>query len=194
LLAGTIVASTHLPLRLWFRAIYHLTQTKQGISSIELGHRLEVTQTTAWKVKHKLKQVMLERDATKRLTGRVEIDDVYLGGEQCRRQAGSRGSWQDTVRRRGRDDRRGQAGSTEVTSGHQLLCIGDFRLRQAKPRPDLLCRDGLQCFGSVADARCYLAEFEYRFNRRYDLAAMIPRLIWAAVRITPNALSAPEIG
>jgi hypothetical protein len=41
-----------------------------------------VTQTTAWKIKHKLKQVMLERDATKRLTGRFEIDDAYLGGER----------------------------------------------------------------------------------------------------------------
>jgi hypothetical protein len=39
-IAGTIFASTHLLLRLWFRAIYHLTQTKQGISSIELGRRL----------------------------------------------------------------------------------------------------------------------------------------------------------
>jgi hypothetical protein len=78
--AWTIFASTHLPpLRLWFRAIYHLTQTKQGISSIELGRRLGVTQTTAWKIKHKLKQVMLERDARKRLTGRIEIDDAYLG-------------------------------------------------------------------------------------------------------------------
>ena len=55
-IAGTIFASTHLPLRLWFRAIYHLTQTKQGISSIELGRRLGVTQTTAWKIKHKLKR------------------------------------------------------------------------------------------------------------------------------------------
>ena len=35
------------------------TQTKQGISSIELGRRLGMTQTTAWKIKHKLKQVML---------------------------------------------------------------------------------------------------------------------------------------
>ena len=58
-IAGTIFASTHLPLRLWFRAIYHLTQTKQGISSIELGRRLGVTQTTAWKIKHKLKQSCL---------------------------------------------------------------------------------------------------------------------------------------
>jgi hypothetical protein len=31
----------------------------------------------------------------------------------------------------------------------------------------------------------YLAEFEHRLNRRYDLAAMIPRLCWAGVRTTP---------
>jgi len=81
-IAGTIFASTKLTLRTWFRAIYHLTQSKQGISSIELGRRLGVTQTTAWTVKHKLKQVMMERNATKPLTGRVEIDDAYLGGER----------------------------------------------------------------------------------------------------------------
>ena len=68
--------------------IYHLTQTKQGISSIELGRRLGVTRTTAWKIKHKLKQVMLELDARKRLAGRIEIDDAYLGGE---RRGGKRG-------------------------------------------------------------------------------------------------------
>ena len=31
----------------------------------------------------------------------------------------------------------------------------------------------------------YLAQFQYRFNRRYDLPAMIPRLGWAAVRTPP---------
>src|SRR4051794_41793051 len=68
--------------------MYHLTQSKGGISSIELGRRLGVTQTTAWKIKHKLMQAMMERDATKRLTGRIEIDDAYLGGE---RNGGKRG-------------------------------------------------------------------------------------------------------
>ena len=87
-IAGTIFASTKLALCLWFRALYHLTQSKQGISSIELGRRLGVTQTTAWKMKHKLKQVMLERDAGKPLTGRIELDDAYLGGE---RTGGKRG-------------------------------------------------------------------------------------------------------
>src|SRR5208283_5837633 len=64
-IAGTIFAATKLPLRTWFRAIYHMTQTKQGISSIELGRRLGVRQSTAWTVKHKLNQVTLERDASR---------------------------------------------------------------------------------------------------------------------------------
>jgi len=42
LIAGTIFVLSKLPLRTWFRAIYHLTQTKQGISSIELSRRLGV--------------------------------------------------------------------------------------------------------------------------------------------------------
>src|SRR4051812_36629484 len=59
-----------------------------GHLHIELGRRLGVTQTTAWKIKHKLTQVMMERDAAKQLSGRVEIDDAYLGGE---RSGGKRG-------------------------------------------------------------------------------------------------------
>ena len=42
----------------------------------------------------------------------------------------------------------------------------------------------------------YLAEFEYRFNRRYDLAAMLPRLTWAALRTPPmpyRLLKLPEV-
>src|SRR6516164_6697910 len=46
LIAGTIFAATKVPLGTWFRAMYHLTQSKGGISSIELGRRLGVTQTT----------------------------------------------------------------------------------------------------------------------------------------------------
>lgn len=81
-IAGTIFASTHLPLRPRLRAMYHRTQGKQGSSSIELGRRLGVTQATAWKFEHKLAQLMMERDASKQLGGRAELDDAYLGGER----------------------------------------------------------------------------------------------------------------
>jgi hypothetical protein len=76
--------------------MYHLTQSKQGISSIELGRRLGVRQTTAWTIKHKLAQVMMQRDANKRLSGRVELDDAYLGGE---RSGGKRGRGAQVRRR-----------------------------------------------------------------------------------------------
>jgi transposase-like protein len=82
LIAGTIFHSTKLSLKTWFRAIYHITQSKGGISSLELARRLGVTQNTAWKISHKLMQVMHEREAKKPLTGRVEMDDAYLGGKR----------------------------------------------------------------------------------------------------------------
>ena len=65
------------------RDLYQCTRCRR-----QLGRRLGVTQTTAWKIKHKLTQVMLERDASKRLAGRIEIDDACLGGE---RHGGKRG-------------------------------------------------------------------------------------------------------
>jgi hypothetical protein len=75
-------------MKTWFRAIYHFTQTKGGISSMELSRRLGVCQNTAWKIAHKLMEVMKEREAEKPLSGRVEMDDAYIGGK---RQGGKRG-------------------------------------------------------------------------------------------------------
>ncbi len=43
LTAGTLFHATKLGLTTWFQAIYHMTQSKKGISSIELGRRLGVT-------------------------------------------------------------------------------------------------------------------------------------------------------
>jgi hypothetical protein len=58
-----------------------------------------------------------------------------------------------------------------------------------------LAAQGCRSFNSSFVPR-YLAQFEYHFNRRYDLAAMIPRLTWAAVRTTPMSyrlLKLPEV-
>lgn len=80
LLAGTIFEQTKLPLRTWFLAIYFITQSKNGISTLELRRVIGVSYNAAWRIRHKLQQVMLERDADLKLTKRVEIDDSYLGG------------------------------------------------------------------------------------------------------------------
>ena len=39
----------------------------------------------------------------------------------------------------------------------------------------------------------YLAELRYRFNRRYDLEALVPRLLHASVRTPAPALPPPNL-
>ena len=82
LTAGTIFASARLELKVWLRAMFVITQTKQGISRLELSRRLGVTCDTAWKIHQKLARVMLEREAKKPLRERVEAADAWLGGER----------------------------------------------------------------------------------------------------------------
>ena len=81
LISGTIFDSTKLPLPKWFVAMHMMTQAKNNVSALELMRHLGVSWPTAWLVKHKLMQVMLVREEDRQLTGRVEIDDAYVGGE-----------------------------------------------------------------------------------------------------------------
>ena len=59
-----------------------MTQAKNNVSALELKRHLGVRYKTAWLMKHKLLQVMAEREDRRVLDGRVEIDDAYLGGER----------------------------------------------------------------------------------------------------------------
>jgi len=81
LTSATIFASTKLPLTTWFLAIHLLTQAKTGLSALALGRQLGVSYNTAWSIKQKVMQVMKERDDGKALSGVIQIDDVYWGGE-----------------------------------------------------------------------------------------------------------------
>jgi hypothetical protein len=59
-----------------------MTQTKGGISSLELARRLGVTQNIAWEISHKFMHVMHGHEAKKPLKGRIEMDDAYPGGKR----------------------------------------------------------------------------------------------------------------
>lgn len=91
LVSGTVFESSKLPLPTWFLAMHLMTQAKNNVSALELKRHLGVSYPTAWLLKHKLMQVMLDREQWRQLTGRVEIDDAYLGGEVHGEKAG-RGS------------------------------------------------------------------------------------------------------
>ena len=194
--AGTIFHSTKLPLTTWFLEIYHLAQSKRGISSIKLGRRLDVRQGTAWLMKHKLMQAMAEREATKpKLGGRVEMDDAYLGGQ---RSGGKRG--------------RGAAGKTpfvaavETTADRRprwlrLTVVKGFRKKEVEKLTKAgiaegtsVVTDGLSCWRAVETLGCrhaqrYVASFAWRFNRSYVLDTAEEHLAWACIPRQATALS-----
>jgi transposase-like protein len=80
--AGTLFADTNLPLRLWFEAIWHVTNQKYGASALGLQRILGLgSYRTAWNWLHKLRRAMV-RPQRDRLAGAVEVDEVYIGGER----------------------------------------------------------------------------------------------------------------
>lgn len=230
LIADTVFADTKLPLRKWFLAIYLITSNKNGISSVELSRHLGVTQPTAWTMKHKLMQAMMERQEFKKLCGNVEIDDAYIGGEQT---GGKRG--------RGSENKHPFVAAVETFEDKpmkvSLRAVKNFTKIEIRKWAEknltpgtTVASDGLRGFRGISSAgyvhkpkvtgsgkkSCsvfkwvntilgnvknsitgtyhaihekhiprYLAEFEYKLNRRFNLSTLFTRLVIIATRTVP---------
>jgi transposase-like protein/ribosomal protein L40E len=80
--AGTIFQDTRKPLRMWFRAVWHVTSQKNGASAVSLQQVLGLgSYMTAWTWLHKLRRAMV-RPGRDRLRGAVQVDETYWGGEE----------------------------------------------------------------------------------------------------------------
>ena len=79
--AGTIFEGTRKSLRLWFLTMWLVTAEKNGISAMGLQRELGFSRyETAWTWLHKLRRAMVRPDRD-RLSGLVEIDETYVGGD-----------------------------------------------------------------------------------------------------------------
>lgn len=235
-----VFEATKLPLRTWLLATYLLTAA--NMAALELKRHLGVDydqrksprDKAAWRIKHKLMQAMAEHEAPRQLSGFVQIDDAYLGGE---RNGGEPG--------RGSENKQAFVivVQTDAALEHPTYAvieparsfdntsIKDWQARHLAPDAEVYS-DGLFCFRRFVDAghahtvletgggraacevkgarwvnvllgnvkraisgsydqrksprdhairqgkyaRMYLAEAAYRFNRRFDLRAILPRL------------------
>ena len=80
--AGTLFQDTHKPLTTWFRMIWLVTSQKTGASALNLQRVLGLgSYRTAWAWLHKLRRAMV-RPGRERLSGRVEVDESYVGGPE----------------------------------------------------------------------------------------------------------------
>ncbi len=233
LTSGTIFANTKLPLTRWFLAMHLVTQAKTGISSLALKREIGVSYNTAWSMKQKIMQVMKERDDSQPLSGVVQIDDAYYGGEL---HGGKRGRGSEnkipfvaavSTNEEGHPIRM----NFTVVKGFRLSEISQWSKKHLSPG-SIVVSDGLACFKAVEKAQCqhfslvtgggpesvkkeqfiwvntmignvknsivgtyhaiknkhlprYLAEFCYRFNRRFTLENMLPRFAYIALRTPP---------
>jgi transposase-like protein len=233
LIAGTLFEATKLPLKVWLLGMYLIAQSKDGISTLNLGRQLGVSQNSAWLMKHKLMQAMLEQENHRLLQGRVEVDDAYWGGE---RRGGKRG--------RGAPGKQAFVAAVETTEeGHPLFMkcspVNGFRKQTLQRWANHLLSgkahvisDALGAFRGIDAAGIeheaivtgggaasmeilalqwvniilgnlknsihgtyhaiggkhlarYLAEFNYRFNRRFRLECIVDQLLRDAVRTPP---------
>lgn len=235
--SGTIFAKSLVPLTKWFQCMWLLTQSKGSVATLELARQLDLKWDSAWLMRQKLMQVMLEREAGRKLSGRIEVDDALLGGRQGVADGGKQG--------RGGSNKVPFVPAVETRDGRpqrvQFIPVATHsqaeiaRIAKAHFEPgSTIVSDGLSCFPAVVTAGCiheqrivsrvgmpamkmpafrwvntvlgnlktaiagtfksirrpyaarYLAEFQYRFNRRAHLPRMLDRLASVAANTGPR--------
>ena len=77
---GTIFEDSALGLDKWLPAIWLIANSKNGISSHELGRALSVTQKSAWFMLHRIRLAM-QTGTFDKLDGTVEVDETFIGGK-----------------------------------------------------------------------------------------------------------------
>jgi len=77
---GTIFEETRLPLRVWVYALWKACSSKKGISALQLSREMEITHKSALFVLRRIRHGLGEVDQP-RLTGTIEVDEVYIGGK-----------------------------------------------------------------------------------------------------------------
>jgi transposase-like protein len=80
----TMFEGSHIPLRKWFIAIYIFNSHKKGVSSIQLGKDLGLTQKTSWFMLNRIRNTFSNK-SIKKSSGTFQADESFFGGKNKNR-------------------------------------------------------------------------------------------------------------
>lgn len=154
ILVGTIFENTKLPLRVWFGAIWLLTNHPKGIASTTLAKDLGITQKSAWFVLHRLRHAARSQSFnTPPMTGKVEMDETFVGGKSRNRHANQRGGRGAGTARMtpviGVVERGGSVVAKAVPSGVGQAAVKGFVEKTVARNAQLLATDTAPAFTAI---------------------------------------------
>jgi len=85
---GTIFERSHIPLDKWLYAMYLISTTRKGISSMQISKELGITQKSAWFMLQRIREACGNGPGGGLLSGIVDAAESYLGGKEDNRHRG----------------------------------------------------------------------------------------------------------
>ena len=84
-LTGTIFHGTKIPVRTWVLVIFEMASSKNGVAAREIERKHGLTPKSAWFMMHRIREAMKREPMAGLLTGRVVVDETYIGGKPSNR-------------------------------------------------------------------------------------------------------------
>lgn len=109
---GTPLACSNIPLRKWAIAIYLCLTSLKSVSSLKLHRDLNVTQSTAWFMLHRIREAWMPEADDASCEGPVEVDETYVGGKERNKHADKK------LHERWADGKTAVVGLVDRTTGH----------------------------------------------------------------------------
>lgn len=162
--AGTLFDRRRTPLTVWFTACWMFATGKDGMSALSLQRALEIgSYPTAWAMLHRLRSVLV-RPGRERLTGMVEVDETFIGGEE----AGLRG---------------GRARGKKVLTG--------IAVEVTQPRGMGRCRMAPLADASAKSLRAFVTDCGFRRNGapRPEVLEHLFRMFWCGAVVLGRSVS-----